>query len=414
MRNFMFLAALLLIIFCYPSAWSQESLTPVTPDGSDLITPLNAQPLSIEAMARRRGLLVDTPARNLIVFCTSGFTGASAAFRDAASRREAYPWQGFQLILPAWADPSATSRKNIIQAMSKIGKKLAMISDDDFNLPEILSGSNAHQGSELPAFAMALAFSARTNAAERAALLAEAGKGLQGATDLAGLENLFSRKSQKIMACLPLEENRRPGFSELVSAAVSRMAVAPEGFAAFINFSAISRHRIAGHFAGMLASMRIREQVLTQLETFTAGRKDTLLLIIDEPERGYWKTDPQFLAPDFSAALRKLPLMHAELASPTAGFEAMLKEYCPEGSPEITAIRETLSKGEREKAYDLIQEAVNRKFGVSFTSFAEAGNDTGHTILAQGQNADLFFGISSFREFFRRLGLALGLEASAK
>jgi len=412
----MFLAALLLTIFCNLTAWSQESLTPVTLDGSDLITPLNAQPLSIETIARRRGLLVDTPAKNLIVFCTSGFTGASAAFRDATSRREAYPWQGFQLILPAWADYSSKpgSKNNIIQAMSRIGKKLAMISDDEFNLPEILSGNHTPQVSELPAFAMALAFSARTNASERAALLAEAGKGLQGATDLAGLENLFSKKSQKIMACLPLEENRRPGFSELVSTAVSRMALAPEGFAVFINLSTVARHRDAGHFAGMLAGMRIREQVLTQLETFTAGRKDTLLLIIDEPEKGYWKTDPKFQAPDFSAVLKKLPLISAELASPTADFEALLKEYCPEGSPEIAAIREALSKGDREKAYNLIQETVNRKFGVSFNSFAEAGNSSGHTILAQGQNADLFFGISSFNEFFRRIGLALGLEAGSK
>lgn len=413
MRNCLLVIVSLLTFFCCLPANAQEPLAPIKPDGSDLITPMNAQPLSIETIARRRGLLADTPARNLIIFCTSGFTGASAAFRDATGRREAYPWQGFQIILPIWADRHTASGNNIILTMTKIGKRLAMLSDNDFLLPGLVSGNDAAQAPDLSAFSMALSLSGRSKEEERKALMAAVAD-TPGTTDLAGLETLFTRKSQKITACLSLDENSRPGFSELLSAVVSRISLAPEGFALFVNLSMVSRHRESGNFSAMLDSMRLREHALTQLETFTAGRKDTLLLIVDEPENGLWTVTERFRAADFTSTVRKLPMLFTELSRPSGNLEQLLSTYCPDMVFPVNQIRAALDNHETKQVRNLIEKAVSEHFGVSFQPNSTSYSAQGHTVLALGQNADLFFGVSSFPEFFRRLGLALGLESSPK
>ncbi len=413
MRKCLLVIVSLLTFFCCLPVLGQEPLAPVKTDGSDLITPLNAQPLSIETIARRRGLLVDTPARNLIIFCTSGFSGASAAFRDANGRREAYPWQGFQIILPVWADRQTNSGNNVILAMNMIGKRLAMLSDNDFLLPGLLSGTDTVKAPDLSAFSMALSLSGRLKDEERKALMASIAD-TPGTTDLAGLETLFTRKSSKITACLSLDENSRPGFSELLSAATSRISLAPEGFALFVNLSMVARHREAGHFSAMLDSMRLREHALTQLETFTAGRKDTLLLIIDEPENGHWAISGQFRAGDFASAVRKLPMLFTELTRPSGNLEQLLNEYCPGVVFPVDKIRSALDSHDMKQTRNLLESAVSEHFGIAFVPDGPSAGSQSHTVLALGQNADLFFGISSFPEFFRRIGLAMGLENSLK
>lgn len=415
MRNRL-LAVVLFITLIGNLAVFAQQLDPVKPDSNELITPVNAQPLSIETMARRRGLVVDAPARNLIIFCTSGFTGASAAFRDAytSSGRDAIRWQGFQLIFPAWADRQKGTRNSLIQAISQFGKHLAMVSDHNFILPGMMQGIDELKMPDLSAFSMAVSFSEKPEVAERAQLMQNTGTASQTTTDLTGLERLFTSRSPRITACLPQSDSAKPGFAEIVSAIVSRSAMAPEGFCAIVNLSAVARHRKANNFSRMLESMRLRESLLKQLETFTSGRKDTLLIVIDEPENGHWKVGEQFAAADFVDALKKLPGLYAGLETPNANIEDVLKSFGSEYEFPVNEIGEAVSAGRHDQAHNLIEQAVNRRFDLSFSHFDYEGGCSGQTVLAQGQNADLFFGISSFPEFFRRLSLAIGLEASAK
>lgn len=411
------LSALLLVFTLFlvlPAAGQQ--LNPPPPESSELITPVNASPLSIETVARRRGLLVEAPARNLIVFCTSGFSGASASFREAftSARGDGIRWQGFQLVFPAWADRQKGVRNSLIGSMSQVGRRLGLVSDSDFRVPGVLDGTDNYFAPDLEGFSLAISLSNKTEAAARTELLKAAAQSQSTAVDFNGLEKLFTNKSPKIIACLHNDPAAKPGFPELVSAALSRISLAPEGFCTLVNFSAVAENRQKNQFMGMLDAMRVRENVLKQLETFVAGRKDTLLLVLDEPERGYWQAGGTFSPAAFIEALKKLRAVMPELLKSGADVKKILSENFADFELPIDEIATTAQTGNAEKVAGLIEEAVNRKFAITFTPFPAEGTCAGYTILAQGQNSDLFFGISSFPEFFRRIELALGLNTSSK
>ena len=411
------LSALLLVFTLFlvlPAAGQQ--LNPPPPESSELITPVNASPLSIETVARRRGLLVEAPARNLIVFCTSGFSGASASFREAftSARGDGIRWQGFQLVFPAWADRQKGVRNSLIGSMSQVGRRLGLVSDSDFRVPGVLDGTDNYFAPDLEGFSLAISLSNKTEAAARTELLKAAAQSQSTAVDFNGLEKLFTNKSPKIIACLHNDPAAKPGFPELVSAALSRISLAPEGFCTLVNLSAVAENRQKNQFMGMLDAMRVRENVLKQLETFVAGRKDTLLLVLDEPERGYWQAGGTFSPAAFIEALKKLRAVMPELLKSGADVKKILSENFADFELPIDEIATTAQTGNTEKVAGLIEEAVNRKFAITFTPFPAEGTCAGYTILAQGQNSDLFFGISSFPEFFRRIELALGLNTSSK
>ncbi len=415
MRKTLTIVVILLSFFGNHLVTAQQ-LDPVKLDKSELITPVNADPLSIETVARRRGLMVDTPARNLIVFCTSGFTGASAAFRDAFtnSRRDSIRWQGFQLIFPVWADRQKGTRNNITTTMNQVGKKMGLVSDHDFHLPGLLDGTDASHTVDLSIFSLALSLSDEPEATARLALMRTPGQGSPGATDFQGLERLFTSRSPRVTACLHHTDKLQPGFIELVSAAISRISLAPEGFCALINLSAVARYREQNQFLHMLESMQTRDMILKQLETFVTGRKDTLLLVLDEPEMGHWQTGEDFSAGDYVSTLQKLHELLPKLASSSTETDNLIKERFADIELPLPEARAALSGGETARATQLFEQAINKKFSLSFTKFVNQGSCSGYTVLAQGHNADLFFGISSFPEFFRRLSLAMGLDSGKK
>ena len=411
------LSALLLVFTLFlvlPAAGQQ--LNPPPPESSELITPVNASPLSIETVARRRGLLVETPARNLIIFCTSGFAGASASFREAftSTRGDGTRWHGFQLVFPAWADRQKGTRNSLTGSMSRVGRRLGLVSDNDFRVPGVLDGSDNYFAPDLEGFSLAISLSDKTNAAERAELVKAATQSQSTAVDFNGLEKLFTGKSPKIVACLHNDPAAKPGFPELVSATLSRISLAPEGFCTVVNLSAVAENRRKNQFMGMLDAMRVRENVLKQLESFVIGRKDTLLLVLDEPERGYWQTGDTFSPTAFVDALKKLRVVTPELIKGDADVKKLLAENFADFELPVDEIAATAKTGNVSKVAELIEEAVNRRFAITFTPFPAEGTCAGYTILAQGQNADLFFGISSFPEFFRRIEVALGLNSSSK
>lgn len=395
---------------------SGQQISPDKPSDSELITPVNAQPLSIETVTRRRGLMVDTPAKNIIIFTTTGFSGASAAFGDACTgrKRDDLRWQGIQQIYPIWADPHKSGSNNLIRALSRIGKKLGLVSDFDFYLSGLVEGNEASATAELSNFSVALSFSDQQDSEKRATILEKAGSENHAALDYAGLEKLFTRKSQHIIGCFAMPVEGQPGFAELVSSVVSRMALAPEGFCLVVNFSETGRARDAGKFTRMVECLKIRESVLQQLETFVAGRKDTLMLVIDEPENGSWKAGEAFSTDAFISSLRKIPAAVKEIVAGGSDPEKILNTHFSGTSFDISAVNELAASGQAEKLTTLIEAAVSVNNQLQFTACSGNNATTGHTVLAQGLNADLFFGISSFSEFYKRLELAIGLNAGEK
>ncbi len=394
-----------------------QQIVPQSPESGDLITPVNAQPLSIEAVSRRRGILTDGPSKNLIIFSCSGMSGASAAFFEAVSprRRDPVIWQGFQLVFPTWTVTGRHGKYHFIKALNQQGKRVSLISDNDFAVAGFLHGFSKMQTADLSMFGVALSYSGVASATGRQELIAAAsGNGAPSGVDITALEQFFREKKQRFIGCFPtptdtrLETRNRktPWIPELVSSLLSRISLAPEGFCLVINYSGVSQARNQGHFFRMLEHMRCQDSILQQLGTFVAGRKDTLLLVVDEPENGVWRMGESFRIDAFAEDLEKIPAATREaLANPQEAQNIFRRTF-----PDLELPGE-LSADLESSLLPAAEKWISSRHGLSFAVDNEPGFNSGLTVLAQGNNAEVFFGISSFAEFFRRLSVAMGMPA---
>lgn len=421
---------LLGVLICVMSGLSTfscqaQQIVPQPLDSGELITPVNAQPLSIDAASRRRGIVTSAPAKNLIIFSCSGLSGASAAFYDInmQRQRDAMPWQGFQLVHPAWTTPGKPGRFNMIKAFSQFGKRISLISDKDFTTPGFIYGFANKQPTDLSMFNVALTFSDHESLEERREIVRSAsGDSKSAGFDFASLGGFFRNTPSRYTGCyytsaaiLPGSRSRNePWIPELVSSLVGRMATIPEGFCLVVNYSGVSESRSLGQFCRMLEHLRYQEIILRQLETFVASRKDTLLLVVDEPENGIWQTGEEFMVDDFVADLRKIPLLIKDMADNFVDVESKVQHYFPRISLSEAELAKAVAEQNVNKFIAAIELAVSKKHQIKFVTQGSFGFNSGLTILAQGLNADVFFGISSFPVFFKRLAVAVGLEATVE
>ena len=406
------LLGLLLVVFFASSADAQQ-IVPAPVDSTDLITPVNAQPLPIESVARRRGLLLGEPSRNLIIFSSTGISGASAALYESwvPRRRIHSQWQGLETVYPSMTRPGKGSSISLLQLFSQMGRRLGLVSDEDFIMPGFIQSESAQQAVDLSNYHMALSFSGRRDEEERARLISSAsGSGLPSALTFSELERLFTSKSNRIVGCFygPLKAvgntaSREPGFAELVSSAVSRLSVAPEGFFLTVNYRAVASARNKNLFWQMLEHKKIQDNILQQLVTFVHGRKDTLLLVVDEPESGSWSIGRNFDPDSFVKDLKKIPDVMRDLSENPANTAVVLGRYYAGVSFPVDEILIALNSGAEETAEGIIEHCVNRSHQVSFTSHVTELANAGMTVFSLGRNAEMFFGLSSFEDFHRRL-----------
>ncbi len=411
----------ILMILCFSfTAHSQQGqqIFSAPADSGDLITPVNVKPLSIDAVSRRRGIVTSEPARNLIVFSCSGFSGASAAFLEKFSRRRRDPaqWQGFQLVFPPWVSGVSPEDVNIVRSLTEQGKRVGLISDVDFMAPPFVYGYSKPQTARLEDFHLALTFSSEKSKDKRAeAFLAPALAGMPVAYDFAGLEEFFRNKTNRFFGSfyssansLPMMKKREePWMPELVSSLVGRMALYPEGFCLIINYSGVSEARKNMQFCRMLEHMKVQESILQQLSAFVNGRKDTLLLVVDEPENGMWQVKSTFSLESFVDDLSKINEAADFCLKAVEDRKGTLAEII---NVEIAKeeLEKAVAKGDRAAIFTMLEEAVNQKHEISFVSSGDSGFNAGLTVLAQGCNADVFFGIGSFSQFFSRIKAAFG------
>ncbi|PKL45085.1 MAG: hypothetical protein CVV41_03065 [Candidatus Riflebacteria bacterium HGW-Riflebacteria-1] len=412
MRLILTVVFLVVAVFFSGTVFAQMSL-PQPVDNSDLITPVNAQPLSIEAVARRRGFLLDEPSRNLIVFASTGIVGASAALyeRCVPRRRIHSQWQGLETVYPSMTRSVKGSSQSLLQLFASMGRRLGMVADDNFLLPGFIQSQSKQQTVDLANFHLALSFSGEKDAEKRAAIInAISGSSLPAALTFADLERLFTQKSSRIAGCFygPVKStgttaSREPGFAELVSSAVSRLSVAREGFFLTVNYRSVAEARNKNYFWQMLEHKKIQDNILQQLVAFVHGRRDTLLLVVDEPEAGSWSIGQNFAPDVFVADLKKIPDVMSALASKPADAAAILGKFYDGFMFPVDEILVALNSGNTDIAMALIEQGLNRAHQVSFTSHASELANAGMTIFTLGRNAEMFFGLSSFEDFYRRL-----------
>lgn len=412
MRQILIGMLLVIAVFSASVAFAQQ-IMPVPVDSSDLITPVNAQPVSIESVARRRGLLLGEPSRNLIIFSSTGITGASAALYEACvpRRRIHSQWQGLETIYPSMTRSGDTSAGSLVQTFSGMGRRLGLVSDDNFVLPGFIQGEAEQKAVNLGIFNMALSFSDRMDAQERAQIINSASGGeLPTALTFAELERLFTQKSSRIVGCFygPVKQaetvdNRQPGFTELVSSAVSRLSVAREGFFLAVNYRAVAGARNKNRFWQMLEHKKIQDNVLQQLVAFVHGRRDTLLLVVDEPESGSWSIGQKFDPKAFVADLKKIPDVLGALGDKPADAAAILGKHYSGIVFKVDEMLVALNAGDMETVSSMIEQGLNAAHQVSFTGHPTELANAGMTVFSLGRNAEMFFGLSSFEDFYRRL-----------
>ncbi|MBU1109148.1 MAG: hypothetical protein KKB51_20895 [Candidatus Riflebacteria bacterium] len=426
MRQILIGVLLVVSIFSAGAAFAQQ-LMPEPVESSDLITPVNTLPVSIESVVRRRGLLMGEPSRNLIIFSSTGITGASAALYEVCvpRRRIHNQWQGLETIYPSMTRSGRASTGSLIQTFSGMGRCLGLVSDDNFVLPGFIQGEADQKAVDLSIFNMALSFSDLKDAQERAKIINSAsGSELPVALTFAELERLFTQKTTRIVGCFygpvsPPETAlttaktgiRQPGFAELVSSAVSRLSVAREGFFLTVNYRSVADARNKNCFWQMLEHKKIQDSVLQQLVSFVYSRRDTLLLVVDEPEAGNWSIGQNFDSKAFVADLKKIPDVLRALSDKPADAAAILGKYYSGVTFAIDELLLALNAGDTQNVSSMIEKGLNAAHQVSFTRHATILANAGMTVFSLGRNAEMFFGLSSFEDFYRRLLSCIKISA---
>lgn len=412
MRQILIGVLLVAAVFILGAAHAQQMM-PVPIDSSELITPVNAQPLPIESMARRRGLLLGEPSRNLIIFSSTGITGASAAlYEEWVPRRRIHSqWQGLETVYPSMTRQKKNIPESLLHMFSRTGRRLGMVSDEDFILPGFILGESGQQPVDISNYNLALSFSRQKTAEDRAKVISSvSGSSLPSALNFAELERLFTQKSARIAGCfygparLPAKvSDREPGLVELVSSSVSRLSLAPEGFFLAVNYRSVADSRNSNRFWQMLEHKKIQDSILQQLVAFVHGRKDTLLLVIDEPESGSWSIGQNFDPAAFVNDLKKIPEVMDLLRDKPVDATAILGQHFAGVAFVIDDILAALNADEGEKAAALLEQGLNHAHQVSFTSHVTELANAGMTVFSLGRNAEMFFGLSSYADFYRRL-----------
>lgn len=388
---------------------------------SELITPVNLQPLSIETVAAQRGIISATPARNVVVFSGSAFTGGTAALFSAirSRRQKKMLVDGCQIVGPVWASMASAGHKNIVDYFSRIGKRMGLVSDKDFEISGFVQGKSAATVADVEKFFMAISFSDKRLQGQREEVVKSAyGDPSMAAYSLSALEKKFSGQTQRIVGCFNHKQeleaaakHRQARMPELVSMALSRLSVHPEGFALFVEFDEVATARAARDYCRMFTAMETQQQILNQIDSFLSGRSDTLLLIIDAPKAGSWRVAEDFVLKGWSDDYCKATTVITEIQKTDDSPEKLIQQHFGTIELEAAAFKKLLASGDTHGATCMIRSAITTKWGLDYNADKKRGEPSSFIVMARGHNSAIFNGISSFDDFYQRLLAAAGFRA---
>ncbi|MGM0598207.1 MAG: alkaline phosphatase [Candidatus Rifleibacteriota bacterium] len=279
-------------------------------DGSSFITPVNIKPLTLDELIRKRGFLIDKPPKNIIIFYGSGFTGeAGAMFREIKKKKhEIDRMESMQLVLPEIRKKQLCL--NLGEIIEQSGKALGLVSDNDFNFAasnHFLEFKTADLFKEAD---ISFSLTDESDKEKQLNIVKKfCNRTIEFASDRKDLDRLFSGKAEKITGCFkrndpgkftPADE-AQPFFDELVTAAISRLAVEKNGFVLLVDAGCATKSRNKQDFAQMFAHLRIQEKVMHQINYFVSGNDNTLFLVIDKYSDGYYKFSENFDVSRFEA-----------------------------------------------------------------------------------------------------------------
>ncbi len=468
-RTIRFTLTALFLLLIAGAGFGQDPIKAITTSDAqptDLITPINSDPISIDEAIRRRVGIIGKPARKVILFICDGMSASMITFgramlpgRDGMLTIDKLPVVGRMIGHPVGGqvNDSAAAASQFSTGRETINGRIAV--DDQFKPIPTLFEEARKLGYRIGivsdtrlSHATPAAFSAHQNDRDEEELIAaqqvrsdfevllsggrkkfknevaEAVKhGYQVVNDRQELLNAVASRSSKLLGLfadsyLPysFEPGRdvTPALSEMAAAAVSLLDRGDKGFLLMVEAGKIDATMHAHDAAEAVAQMRAMDEALRKMVEFVKTNPEALLIVISDHSTGGMQITELFDPAKFAAAATSTIALGASLKGQKDRIPEMLKAALPGiafSAEELSAIAAASDAADFETQLGSL---VFGKFGLTFHSkqFEDLLNEThGHTgedlfIHAMGAHQGLFSGVLRSWDIPRRIGVALGIR----
>lgn len=410
----------LVLTFLFSCAvYGQQTLTPEPLKQTDLITQMNIKPLDLEEFARKRGLSAGNPARNIVIVFASGLVDETAAlFRATNPRRiQLEEMESFELVMPRFKEASSSRHLDLIDFLTGDGRAVGIVSDSDFCCSAACDFISIGSQQLFERARMALTLSKAMLENDRNELVKKfSGKNIEFAQNRKGLDRLFSAKAEKIVGVffdnMPFEpkDMSQPFFDELVAACLSRLSVEENGFVLLVGSKAAEKAAAEGRFADLIQYLRIQEKVLHQINYFVSGRKDTLVLLVQDTGKTRLKFSESFRLYEFLDLVGRIKEISHEIILGKTAIDSLPAKYSFIAEQDLEKIKAFVADNNLYELHNLLQSSLAKRFQVETSIEDSAVTNPGFAVFARGHGAELFAGMVSFEEFIDRLALISGLK----
>ncbi|GEM_PF-5995707 len=408
----------LLILVC-SAGFAQQNVTVPTPGQTDLITQVNIKPLSLEEFARRRGLTDENPAKNIVILFGFGLADDAAnLFRGTRPKRlQIAEMENFEMVLPRFIASEALQQVNLVDFLTGDGRSVGIVSDQDFCCSSACEFLKIETGDLFARVRMALTLGDFSGSEERDALVRKfSGRNLEYAANRKDLDRMFSAKAEKIVGAfrrnvkhLP-EDGTQPYVDELVTAGLSRLSVEENGFVLLIGCKAAEKAAVEGRFVDMLDHLRTQEKILHQINYFVSGRKDTLVLLIQDNNRIRLNFGEKFDLNKFLFDVRNAVSLNQALVQEQAEPSALLASFSFSATVDAAALKQSAEKKDAAVVYEILQNAIRESYQIEAMVEKNQHMLPGFLVFSRGHGSDIFGGMVDFTEFIERLALVTGLK----
>ncbi|MFZ5952364.1 MAG: alkaline phosphatase [Candidatus Rifleibacteriota bacterium] len=408
----------LLILVC-SAVFAQQNVTVPTPGQTDLITPLNIKPLSLEEFARRRGLTGENPARNIVILFGFGLADDAAnLFRETRPKRlQVSEMENFEMVLPRFIASETLQQVNLVDFLTGDGRSVGIVSDQDFCCSAACEILKIEAGELFARARMALTLGDFSGSEERDALVRKfSGRNLEYAANRKDLDRMFSAKAEKIVGAfrrnvrhLP-EDGTQPFVDELVTAGLSRLSVEENGFVLLVGCKAAEKAAVEGRFVDMLEHLRTQEKVLHQINYFVSGRKDTLVLLIQDSNRIRLNFGERFNLNKFLFDAGSAVELTQSLVANQVDSSTLLASFSFSASVDVSALKESADKKDAAMVFEILQKSIREFYQIETIVDKNGHMFPGFFAFSRGHGSDIFGGMVDFSEFINRLALVTGLK----
>lgn len=420
-RNIFLLLALFGMFAIICSAQQSLPINPPIPIVRDLITPVNIKPLTIDDMARKRGLSNENPAKNVIILFGSGFVRETASiFRAIPLRKpEINEMENIQLVLPTICQLQEKPQIDLISFLTGDGRSAGIVSDTEFACSSACDFLRMKPAELFDRVKMALTLADFVSEEQRAKLVKDfAGKNIEFASSRRDLDRLFTGNAEKIIGCFKrnsvvtesLQDFSQPYFDELVTASLSRLSVEPNGFILLIGAKGAAKARENGRFSDMVDHLRVQEKVLHQINYFVSGRKDTLVIVVEDSNAGFYKLGTKFKLKEFAKAASELNQLARQLIAEPKDLEKVQIKIPYLSIIDSNLLSKMIAKKDIQGLSSSLQKALAEYFTLSFVETDKQPGQSGFTLFSRGVGAEVLGGLVTYNDFIRRISLITGIN----